>query len=58
MEQSKLTDKYHIKVYNETTKPKKRKRRDKSDLGENFVAPDGDWGWVICIASGVSSVSY
>ena len=44
------------KVYNETTKPKKPKR-DKSDLGPNFVAPDGGWGWVICVAAGLSNVS-
>lgn len=35
----------------------KPKRRDKSDLGENFIAPDGGWGWFVCIAVGVSNVS-
>lgn len=46
--------------YNEKpvkTKPAKKKRRDKSDLGENFVAPDGGWGWFVSIASGVNIVS-
>lgn len=38
------------------TKTKKR-RRDKSDLGENFIAPDGGWAWLVCIAAGVSNVS-
>ncbi|XP_037813116.1 uncharacterized protein LOC119604508, partial [Lucilia sericata] len=43
--------------YNEKpvkTKPAKKKRRDKSDLGDNFVAPDGGWGWFVSIASGVN----
>ncbi|KAH8275746.1 hypothetical protein KR026_004458 [Drosophila bipectinata] len=35
-------------------KPKKKKRRDKSDLGEDFVAPDGGWGWLVAVASGVN----
>ncbi|XP_049311454.1 uncharacterized protein LOC105233807 [Bactrocera dorsalis] len=34
-------------------KPKK-KRRDKSDLGDDFVAPDGGWGWLVTVASGVA----
>ncbi|XP_034652729.1 uncharacterized protein LOC117891385 isoform X2 [Drosophila subobscura] len=33
---------------------KKKKRRDKSDLGDDFVAPDGGWGWLVAIASGVN----
>uniref|UniRef100_A0A1I8M4W8 Major facilitator superfamily (MFS) profile domain-containing protein n=1 Tax=Musca domestica TaxID=7370 RepID=A0A1I8M4W8_MUSDO len=33
---------------------KKKKHRDHSDLGENFVAPDGGWGWFVAIASGVN----
>lgn len=46
--------------YNEKpnqTKQFKKKRRDKSDLGENFIAPDGGWGWLVAIASGVNIVS-
>lgn len=35
---------------------KKKKHRDHSDLGENFVAPDGGWGWFVAIASGVNIV--
>ncbi|XP_017036462.1 monocarboxylate transporter 7 [Drosophila kikkawai] len=34
--------------------PVKKKRRDKSDLGDDFVAPDGGWGWLVAIASGVN----
>ncbi|KAH8300921.1 hypothetical protein KR044_004599 [Drosophila immigrans] len=34
--------------------PTKKKRRDKSDLGDDFVAPDGGWGWLVAIASGVN----
>uniref|UniRef100_W8AME6 Monocarboxylate transporter 2 n=1 Tax=Ceratitis capitata TaxID=7213 RepID=W8AME6_CERCA len=34
-------------------KPKK-KRRDKSDLGDDFVAPDGGWGWLVTVASGIA----
>ncbi|XP_036319133.1 uncharacterized protein LOC118733712 [Rhagoletis pomonella] len=38
-----------------TQKPtKKKKRRDKSDLGDDFVAPDGGWGWLVTIASGIA----
>ncbi|XP_034487120.1 uncharacterized protein LOC117791465 [Drosophila innubila] len=32
----------------------KKKRRDKSDLGDDFVAPDGGWGWVVAVASGLN----
>lgn len=55
MEKSTLTQKNYASVYNETTKPKKPKRRDKSDLGPDFVAPDGGWGWVICLAAGFNN---
>lgn len=55
-ENSVLTDKNNTAVYQATTKPKK-KRRDKSDLGPDFVAPDGGWGWVVCLAAGFSNVS-
>ncbi|XP_037812444.1 uncharacterized protein LOC119615093 [Lucilia sericata] len=56
MEKSVLTDKNNTAVYQQTTKPKK-KRRDKSDLGPDFVAPDGGWGWVVCLAAGFSNFS-
>lgn len=36
---------------------KKEKRRDKSDLGPNFVAPDGRWGWFVVVAAGCSNVT-
>lgn len=45
-------------VYSSTTESKnKPKRRDKSDLGPDFIAPDGGWGWVVCIAAGIANVS-
>ncbi|EDW65804.1 uncharacterized protein [Drosophila virilis] len=34
--------------------PAKKKRRDKSDLGDDFVAPDGGWGWLVAVASGIN----
>ncbi|XP_053950576.1 monocarboxylate transporter 9 [Anastrepha ludens] len=37
-----------------TEKRAKKKRRDKSDLGEDFVAPDGGWGWLVSFASGIA----
>ncbi|KAL9880906.1 uncharacterized protein ACN427_011518 isoform 1-T4 [Glossina fuscipes fuscipes] len=38
-------------------KPKKKRRHDKSDLGENFIAPDGGWAWLVCIAAGISNLT-
>ncbi|XP_030379560.1 uncharacterized protein LOC115627844 [Scaptodrosophila lebanonensis] len=44
-----------------STKPGARRfyynRKDKSDLGEDFVAPDGGWAWLVCVAAGVSNLS-
>lgn len=31
--------------------------RGKCDLGPDFVAPDGGFGWLVLIASGCSNVS-
>ncbi|XP_058985826.1 monocarboxylate transporter 9-like [Musca domestica] len=58
-EKSKLSDANNTLVYKPTTLPNKSKskHRDKSDLGANFVAPDGGWGWVVCIAAGFSNLS-
>ncbi|KAH8291644.1 hypothetical protein KR018_008899 [Drosophila ironensis] len=55
MDKSNLTEPNHTGVYNQTTKPRKPKRRDKSDLGPDFVAPDGGWGWVVCMAAGLNN---
>ena len=47
-----------VKENEQTTEMKtKKKRRDKSDLGDDFIAPNGGWGWLICIAAGISNVS-
>ncbi|KAL7743832.1 hypothetical protein ACLKA6_000239 [Drosophila palustris] len=53
------------KVYESTTQPLPKRgrgggyynRKDKSDLGIDFVAPDGGWAWLVCIAAGVSNLS-
>lgn len=39
------------------SKQMKSKRINKCDLGPNFVAPDGGWGWLVVIAAGTSNVS-
>ncbi|XP_017155976.1 uncharacterized protein LOC108164641 isoform X2 [Drosophila miranda] len=52
------------KVYQNTTRPLAKapsaryyNRNDKSDLGDDFVAPDGGWAWLVCVAAGVSNLS-
>ncbi|XP_039498184.1 uncharacterized protein LOC120455793 [Drosophila santomea] len=52
------------KVYQDTTRPLPRiararyyNKHDKSDLGDDFVAPDAGWAWVVCVAAGVSNLS-
>ncbi|KAH8291595.1 hypothetical protein KR018_003482 [Drosophila ironensis] len=52
------------KVYQDTTRPLPKVARhryynklDKSDLGPDFVAPDGGWAWLVCVAAGVSNLS-
>lgn len=34
----------------------KQRRKNKSDFGPNFVAPDGGYAWVVCVAVGLSNV--
>lgn len=54
------------KVYQDTTRPLSKvspraryyNKQDKSDLGDDFVAPDGGWAWIVCVAAGVSNVSH
>lgn len=36
--------------------PKKKKKINHSDLGPDFVAPDGGFGWMVCVAAGLSNV--
>ncbi|XP_073834421.1 uncharacterized protein [Musca autumnalis] len=48
------TKKPQIVKSTQPVKKVKKKRRDHSDLGDNFVAPDGGWGWLVAIASGVN----
>ncbi|XP_067641000.1 uncharacterized protein [Eurosta solidaginis] len=53
--QHKLYNTPQISKTSEPTKtPAKKKRRDKSDLGDDFVAPDGGWGWLVTVASGIA----
>lgn len=36
--------------------PKKKKKINHSDLGPDFVAPDGGFGWMVCVAAGLSNL--
>lgn len=33
------------------------KKKNHSDLGPNFIPPDGGFGWMICVAAGCSNLS-
>lgn len=35
----------------------RQRRKNKSDFGPNFVAPDGGYAWVVCVAVGLSNVN-
>lgn len=39
-----------------TNKKIKKKRKNHSQLGSDFVAPDGGFGWFVCFAAGASNV--
>jgi MFS family permease len=34
----------------------KKKKKNHSQLGKDFVAPDGGFGWLICVAAGCSNL--
>lgn len=38
-------------------KPSPKLKRNKCDLGPDFVAPDGGWAWFVLVAAGCSNVS-
>lgn len=37
-------------------KKAKKKRKNHSQLGPDFVAPDGGYGWFVCLGAGASNV--
>lgn len=51
-----------MKEFNDVTGDKKssmtikKKRKNHSQLGPDFVAPDGGFGWFVCFAAGASNV--
>lgn len=49
-------DRKSPKDYAETVQKVKKKRRNHSKLGKEFVAPDGGFGWFVCLAAGCSNV--
>lgn len=52
-----VTDKVII-VENGKTKKEKKKKEKAPKIKDNFVPPDGGWGWIIVIAAGFSNVSF
>ncbi|XP_070505252.1 uncharacterized protein [Chironomus tepperi] len=51
-----MNDKNSKEIKSLQNSPKKKKKINHSDLGPNFVAPDGGFGWFICIAAGLSNL--
>ncbi|KAL5288038.1 hypothetical protein ACFFRR_008716 [Megaselia abdita] len=43
------------KKVNDTEGKQKERRRNKADFGPNFLAPDGGYAWVVCVAVGLSN---
>lgn len=39
------------------TKEKPKRKINNTDLGPDFVAPDGGWGWLVVVAAGTANVS-
>lgn len=36
----------------------KKKRKNHSQLGPDFIAPDGGYGWLVCLGAGCSNVRH
>lgn len=47
-----------INVSQLSAKKVKKKRKNHSLLGPDFVAPDGGFGWFVCFAAGASNVGF
>lgn len=45
-----------ISKHGSGAKKEKKPRKNHSQLGPDFVAPDGGFGWFICFAAGFSNV--
>ncbi|GAB0100904.1 uncharacterized protein DMENIID0001_170020 [Sergentomyia squamirostris] len=45
-----------IKHDDQSHEKKKKKSKNRSNLGPNYIPPDGGWGWVVAIAAGFSNL--